>query len=197
MIALMKKFAVMCVAAVVAGVLTGALLAILPGCALFQPPVAEVPQQAATSQAAQIGAALQTVSSLLEQLKAARQAPAIAIPATQAATPEIAATQNASADKEAQILSLLTASLQKLNTDIQNAPSAQAQQQAAFNTGMQTAQSAAVTFGGQYGALIAAGIGILSVLVQGMVNSSKAHQAAQAANATAQTLAGRIPPAVH
>ena len=184
--------------------LAAMMLGVVSGCALLSPlpwpptpPSADVLREPTPQ--AQMTSALAAANQLLAELRAASQG-AVNVstaPAPAATAPATASGRTDSLDRETQVLALLTTALQQLNTSLQNAPSAQAQQQAAFNSGVQTAQTAAVAFGGPYGALIAAGIGILSVLVQGMANTSKAHQAAQAANQTAQALAGKLPPIPH
>jgi hypothetical protein len=154
-------------------VVAGLLLALPAGCALLQP--LPVDAEALAARRREIDDRLDKVSELLEQ--AARE-----VPATQKS--------DASRDEQEEALTLITGVLQQLRADLANAPTTEAQQQAA----LQAAQSAAVTFGGQYGGLIAAGLGILSVLVQGVMNTNKAHQSAKVANETAQVLAGRLPP---
>jgi hypothetical protein len=121
-------------------------------------------QPTAPVQAAEVSAALAQVDALLTELHD---------PATTQASP----------GKDAEIAAM-TKTLERLRADLQSASTTQAQQQAA----LKAAQDAAVTFGGQYGGLIAAGLGILSVLLQGLANSRQAHE-------TAQALAGKLPPA--
>lgn len=144
-------------------VAAGALMTIPAGCALLTP----VPPVVAKAQ--EVSAAIEKVDELLVQLR------------------DPATTQR-SAGKEAEVLAL-TKLLEQLRADLQKASTVQAQQQAA----LKAAQDAAVTFGGPYGGLIAAGLGILGVLVQGLVNAKQAHQSARTANETAQLLAGRAP----
>jgi hypothetical protein len=121
-------------------------------------------QPAAPAQGPAVDAALSQVDALLAELRE---------PATTQASP----------GREAEIAAL-TKTLEQLRADLQSATTTQAQQQAA----LRAAQDAAVTFGGQYGGLIAAGLGILAVLLQGLAHSRQAHE-------TAQVLAGRLPSA--
>jgi len=182
----------------------------IAGCALFTPTVPVDPAQSQLQQQSQqISTALTQVTAIVKDIQAAKNTPAVvpvspaapsAVTSTTVTTPAApavpgvpavpAATSTDTVDKVAQVLAILTPAVQQLNTNIQNAPTTQAQQQAAINTGIQTAQAAAVTFGGQYGTLIAAGIGIVSVLLQGMFNSSNAHKTAQQAQATSAAAVG-------
>lgn len=177
--------------------LTVVIFGLIAGCALFSPtPInpqqAQVQQQVTSQQSQQLTDTVTAAQAILAQLKAVRNTPQSTATTSPTSAPAMAPT----ADSTTAIINLLTTQVQQLNSQIQNAPTVDAQKQAAFNTGVQTAQAAAVTFGGQYGTLIAAGIGIVSVLLQGMFNANKAHQAtvsaqdlAQAAQATAGQMA--------
>jgi len=110
--------------------------------------------------------ALQAANALLAEIKALKTNPQTAVPVTAIAGPSViptpplvtsptavvpavtvpapAAVKPDTVDKIAEVLAVLTPAVQKLNTDIQNAPTTQAQQQAAINAGVQTAQAAAV-----------------------------------------------------
>jgi hypothetical protein len=185
----------------------------IAGCALFQstpadPTQAQMQQQQAVQQVKTVADSLAAVQQILVDLKSAKATPA-APPATNPSStsvttaPSSPAAPNVDAqkiDKVTQALSLLTPAVQDLQTQLQNAPNVDAQKQAAFAEGVKTAQAAAVTFGGQYGGLIAAGLGILSILVQGIANSKNAHATAQAAQQTAQqaqVLAGQMATTAH
>lgn len=123
---------------------------------------------------------LDQLQQTLEQLQNADQLYRSTQPTTQPGKPSIP-------DQLAVTLQNLQIQVSDLKTQIQNSPTPDQTRQIAIDAAIKTAQGLASQYGGQYGTLIAAGLGLAGILIQGIFGAKKAADTAQA---HAETVAG-------